>query len=368
MTGFVQRLAAALADASTPSANLVFSPASISIALAMIRDGAAGATADQIDELLIGVDPVGAARALRGLARAVPTADADAEIVVSAVNALFAQRDYEIGQPFLQRLDSNHDCAVHLMDFSADPERSRVEINAVIDDRTGHRIPELLPRGAISPETRLSVVNTISLEAAWRFPFAAALTADAPFTCLGGAKNDVPTMHLVAALPYATGDGWRAIELPYRPGSASLLIVLPDVGRSVGTAMEIVTAPSFSTRARLAVSLPRFAITTSVLLADSLRALGMTNAFDLATADFRAITTSEPLCIGEVAHQANISVDEKGTEASAATAVAMVGMGRAPEPPIEFCVDRPFVFALRHIDSETILFVGHVGDPTSPNV
>ncbi len=366
MTGFVERLYASLAAATASSANLVFSPASISIALAMVRDGAAGDTADQIDELLIGPDRGGPERggperALRVLRRASPTAEAD--LMLSAVNALFVQRGYEIDPRFLSRLVSEHDCSVQPMDFSADPERSRLEINAFVDDRTRHRIAELLPRGVIDSETRLTVVNTIHLEAAWRFPFTAALTADAPFAGLGGAVRDVPTMHLVAGLPYATGDGWRAVELPYRRGSTSLLIILPDVGRSVHTVVGAVTAASTRTPSRIALSLPRFAITTSVLLSEPLRVLGMTNAFDLATADFRGITTSEPMCIGEVAHQANITVDEEGTEATAATAIAMAGLGRATEPPIEFCVDRPFVFAVGHVDSGTILFVGHVGDP-----
>lgn len=176
-------------------------------------------------------------------------------------------------------------------------------------------------------------------------------------------------MPLATQRPRSTssGDGRRAIELPYLTESANLLIVLPDLGQTVRKAMEGAAAPATHTRARVKVSLPRFAITTSVLLSDSLRALGMTNAFDLATADFRKITASEPMCIGDVAHQANITVDEEGTEASAATAVAMAGMGRATEPPIAFCVDRPFVFALRHADSGTVLFAGHVGDPTSPD-
>ena len=361
MTGFVERLYASLAAATAASANLVFSPASISIALAMVRDGAAGATADQIDELLISADHGGAEQALRVLGPTSPTAEAD--LMLSAVNALFVQRGYEIEPRFLSRLVSEHDCSVQLMDFSADPELSRLGINAYVDDRTRHRIAELLPRGVIDPETRLTIVNTISFEATWRFPFTAALTADAPFAVLGGAVRDVPTMHLVAGLPYATGDGWRAIELPYRTGSTSLLIVLPDVGRNVRTAIAAVTAASNRTPTRIALSLPRFAIATSVLLSESLRALGMTDAFDVATADFRGITTSEPMCIGEVAHQSNITVDEEGTEASASTAIAMAGLGRAPEPPIEFCVDRPFVFAVRHADSGTIFFVGHVGDP-----
>ena len=353
-------LYSALASAQHEPANLVFSPASISMTLAMAREGAAGTTSAQLDSLLGTGEGSELTRSVRALTTSVETGGLELAIV----NSMFVQRGYELGIRFVDTLRSRYDTMPQLVDYAADPENARTRINAWVDEATRHRIATLVPRGAVDGDTRLTLVNAIYMKARWQFPFAASATKDAEFTCADGVVRSVPTMRLVAGLAYAAGDGWRAVSLPYLPGSLSMLIVVPDSGRSLESAVTVAASATPTDWARVAVSLPRFDIGTAVSLVRPLRELGLRDAFDLATANFSGITTAEPMCIGDVVHQANITVDEAGTEAAAATALAMAGSGPAPEPPIEFRVDHPFAFAVRDANSSTPLFLGHIGNPT----
>jgi len=355
---FALDLYGALAADSQPS-NLVFSPASIAIALAMAREGADGATAAQIDAVLPIDDRAALIQSVHGL-----TALDDTDLALAIVNSMFVQRGYEIGRHFVDTMRSRYDATPEIVDYAADSERARQRINAWVADATTQRITQLLPGGAVDRDTRLTLVNAIYMKARWRFPFPAAATGDADFTCADGAVRSVPTMRLVAGLPFAAGDGWRCVSLPYLPGRLSMQIVVPDAGMPMATAIAVAASIVTTDSARVAVSLPRFELETATSLVAPLRELGVVDAFQLDTADFSGITTTEPMCIGEVVHQANITVDEEGTEAAAATAFAMAGSGLPTEQPIDFRVDRPFVFAVSDRDTGTVLFLGHVADPT----
>ena len=357
MNGFPRDLYATLA-ATTTQPNFVFSPASVALALAMAREGAAGTTAGQIDSLL----PAMERAALSASARAL-SAPTDPDLALSIVNSMFVQRGYELGPRFVEALRSQHDTTPELVDYAADPERARARINAWVDDVTRHRIGALLPAGSIDADTRLTLVNAVYMKARWRFPFTTGATADADFTCADGAVRRVPTMRLVAGLAFTVGHGWRCVSLPYLPGSLTMVIVVPDAGVSMERAVEVATTVQPTERARIALSMPRFEIETAAALAQPLRELGMSDAFALATADFSGITIAEPMCIGEVVHQANITVDEAGTEAAAATASAMTGSGMPVDPPVELRVDRPFAFAVREAHGDAVLFLGRVGEP-----
>ena len=228
------------------------------------------------------------------------------------------------------------------------------------------RIPELLAKGVISPDTLLTLVDAIYLKAAWETPFPEKATSDGTFTRLDGSTVTVPFMHLVSGLGYASGAGWRAVELPYVGGTLAMTLILPDdpaafvAGLDGTTLSEVVSG---LTPAQVTLALPRFSAETKVELSEVLQALGMPTAFDGA-ADFSGITTAADLEISAVVHQANIDVDEKGTVAAAATAVVM----RETSIPGELqtvVFDRPFLFALRDVPTGAVLFLGRVGDPTA---
>ena len=165
MSRFAGDLSGALAGAD-PGANLVFSPASVALALAMVGEGAAGTTAAQIDALLPHNDRAELTRAVRAL-----TSAADLHLTLAIVNAMFVQRGYRLGQHFVDTLQSTYETTPQLTDYAADPERARRGINAWVDEITRHRIGALLPAGAIDVDTRLTLVNAIYMKARWQFPF-----------------------------------------------------------------------------------------------------------------------------------------------------------------------------------------------------
>jgi len=245
-------------------------------------------------------------------------------------------------------------------------EGARRLINGWVDEQTEQRIPELLAPGILDALTRLVLVNAIYLKAPWEVAFPEASTKPGPFTLPDGSTVDVPMMSVAESFAYAEGAGWRAVELPYVGEALALTIIVPDdfadfEGRLGADTFALVTAALAPHQVDLAM--PRFETETKADLADLLIALGMPLAFDPFMADFSGITTEEQLFISNVIHQANISVDEKGTEAAAATAVVMRTTS-APGERVELRVDRPFLFVLRDVPTGAVLFLGRIIDPS----
>ena len=353
--------------------NLVFSPASIAVALSMTLAGAKAMTATQMDTVLHVADPAALPPSMNALTtglgeRTKSIKGPDGKIVdvtLAIANSLWAQKDMSFDAAFLDLLASQYDAGLQLVDYKKDPEAARVLINAWVDDMTKHRIKDLIPKGALTAQSRLTLVNAVYMKAPWSTPFSKPSTAPASFTTTAGATVTVPTMHVDSHFNYSKGSGWKAVELPYVGGDLSMLIVVPDSGGGASlddAAAALPTLTSGSTSQQIKLSLPKFDIETATGLADVLSTMGMPTAFSDA-ADFTGMTTSEHLSIGAVIHQANITVDEDGTEAAAATAVLMTA-GAIPAEPIDLTVDRPFVFAIRDNPTGAILFMGHIGDPS----
>ena len=368
-------LYAALAGES--EGNLVFSPASILLALAMVRAGAAGKTAAELDAVLHVDDPGAIHHALNGLTRALAArsgtfevAGEPVEVELSIANAVWGQESLTWQGAFLDVLAREYGAGVRLADFVADAEAARVAVNGWVGEETSGRIPELLTPGLVNALTRLVLVNAIYLRAPWATPFEPDATRPAPFTLLDGSTVEVPFMRRGDdAMAYARGDGWQAVELPYAGGELAMLVLLPDEGALVTVERELASglvdrAASALAPGDVVLSLPKWEVETRVELSRALAALGLITAFTDA-ADFTGMTLDEPLQIGFVVHQANITVDEAGTEAAAATAVGMETTA-APDPepePILVTVDRPFLYALRDRETGALLFLGRVTSP-----
>ena len=360
---------------SAGGGNTVFSPASISLALAMAELGAKGQTAAQMNAVLhgvvadggLGLNALSAALAARS-GSFKDSAGQDIELTLRIANAPFAQAGLALEPAFLDALASQFGAGLREVDYAADPEGARALINGWVKDETAGRIPELLAPGVISRYTKLTLVNAIYLKAPWETAFDKAGTAAAPFTRADGSVVSVPTMSGgEQATSYAAGPGWQAVELPYANGTLAMTIILPDnlasfVAGLDGAQFARITGSLVQRQVDL--SLPRFKVQTQVDLAKTLGSLGMPLAFIPGQADFTGITTEVPLNISAVIHQANISVDEQGTEAAAATAVVMVGLA-APAEPVTVKVDHPFLFAVRDLASGAVLFLGQVTDPSA---
>lgn len=356
------------------SANTVFSPASIALALGMARAGARGQTATEMDAVLHELAADDHAGWLNALDQALAgrsgtyrdMGENALEVALRIANAPFAQRDMPLEPSYLDALAARYGAGLRLVDYKTDTEGARQRINGWVADQTEGRIPELLVPGVLTPLSRLTLANAIYLKAPWLTAFPAESTADGAFTRPDGSTVTVPLMSLSESMRYAAGTGWRAVEVPYVGGSLAMTVIVPDDLAAFEQGMSAdglaaVTAALAETQVSLA--LPRFSIETKTELADVLAALGMPSAFDDARADFSGITTAEQLVISAVIHQANIDVDEKGTEAAAATAVVMRA-GAMPAEPVTLRVDRPFIYALRDLPTGAILFLGRVTDPS----
>jgi serine protease inhibitor len=369
-----------------PGRNLVISPASAALALAMARAGARGQTASQMDAVLRSLGSDASADWLNALDVALASrtgtfpnlgdpAGPELPVTLQIANAAFGQLGLQIEQAYLDALATRYGTGVDQVDYVRDPEAARQLINGWVASQTADRITQLLVEGDVTNLTRMVLVDAVYLKAPWARPFDPSSTKDGSFTLTDGSTISVPMMHLgpgdsvLAGVAAAGGAGWVAVELPYLGGQLSMTIIVPTdlatLRSSLGPGTLDGILAALATR-RVDLTMPRFQIDTRGDLADALRALGMTVPFS-DTADFSGITQQEPIKIGAVIQQADIAVDEKGTEATAATAVVMAGLAgpNTPPPPLVVRVDRPFLFLLRDVPTGTILFMGQVVDPSS---
>ena len=286
---------------------------------------------------------------------------------LSIVNASFAERSLSFEAPFLDTLAVNYGAGVYATDFRGKPEESRAHINEWVMDQTQDRIVDLLPDGSISIDTVMVLVNAIYFKASWYEVFQKERTADGVFHAPSGDVT-VPLMHASQQRKYAEGNGYRAVELPYIPTTVKMLFILPDDGSSPRSKAASVRASSPIYAASSKSAPPRSPCPASASaprsqLKPALEALGMPIAFAANDADFTGITTDLPIWIDEVYHQAFVALDEKGTEAAAATAVVLVGESAGPAPAT-ITLDRPFLFLIYDEPTGQILFLGRLTDPS----
>jgi serpin B len=360
--------------ALTSGGNGVVSPASIALALSMAQAGAAGETASQMDAVLHSAATAGDGNGLNSLDQVLAGLSGTFEtpgggsyqLTLSIANAPFAQHGLQLKEQFLDTLASKYGAGLRLVDFEADPAGACQLIDGWVSDQTAGRIPRLL--ASLDPTTRLVLVNAIYLKAPWQTPFDVKATEPASFTRPDGTQVSVPTMSLdLSEGSYASGPGWQAVELPYAGDTLAMTIVVPDDLAAFEGSLDAdrfaeVTAALQT--ANVDLTLPRFKIETKSDLSPTLEAMGMPLAFDPDRADFSGITAQEKLYVSAVIHQANVAVDEKGTEASAATAVVMAASAM-PARSVTLHVDRPFLFAIRATSTGAILFLGRVVDPSA---
>lgn len=356
--------------------NLFYSPYSISMALAMTYVGARGETAEQMADALHFTLPeerlhpafnaLGLELAERGKGPMVKEGDA---FRLNVVNALWGQAGYTFLPDFLDALAANYGAGMRLLDFRFAPEESRQTINEWVADQTEGKIENLIPPGAITDLTRLVLTNAIYFNATWLHTFDEANTAEGPFHLLGGTEVTVPMMHQTEYFNYTADDGYQAVELPYAGEDLSMVILLPAQGQfesfedELGAGRVDAIVQDLE-RENVKLTMPEFEFDSSFQLSGALAGLGMPIAFDAEQANFSGIADTDDLFIQEVVHKAFVSVDEEGTEAAAATGV-MMGITSAPPPPEEVAIDRPFIFMIRDVETEAILFAGRVLNPVS---
>ena len=365
--------------------NLVFSPASISIALAMTYAGAATTTATEMASALhFTLPPAQLHPAFNALDQTLTSRGQGflggdgGPMQVNITNAIWAEQTYTFRSDFLDTLAANYGAGVNLLDIVNAPDPSRLTINAWVADQTNNKIQDLLPAGSIDSLTRLVLTDAVYFNAAWDTPFDPTNTYDGSFALLDGSSVAVKFMKAElnsmngerSSLPAIQGTNYVAASLPYADQRLSLVLVVPDAGQFSqvessldATALGTLVAGLVSQPVSLA--LPRFKVETGTSLVKLLQTLGMTSAFIPGTADFSGMDGTHNLFISDVIHKAFIDVAEKGTEAAAATAVVIRPTG-APLPSVGLVInaDRPFLYFLRDQPTGAILFMGRVQDPS----
>ncbi len=357
-------------------ANQVYSPYSISLAFAMTYAGARGDTASQMADVLgytLSDNDLHSAFNQLDLDLAarpdqVDVSD-DERFELSIANALWGQEDYQFLPEFLDLLATRYGAGMRLVDFQGNPAQARKLINNWVSDQTQKRIKDIIPAGLPDPLTRLALVNAINFNATWQHQFEPNDTRQGTFYLLDGTESTVDMMGMEdgETFSYADGEGWQAIALPYKGGLAEMVIIMPDEGNFEAFDASLSAQVYDGVISSLAptmvyLDMPKFTFEASYGLSDALVDLGMTDAFDPGLADFSGMDGSRLLYIGDALHKAFIAVDEKGTEAAAATIVLMA-MSAMPLEGIHLTIDHPFFFVIRDVPTNTILFMGRVLNP-----
>lgn len=352
---------------SKPLENVVLSPHGVASILGMLLPGAHGETRKQVLSALR-YKKNGPYRMLKKLHKAL-TAKSNQDAVLIA-NALFTQEGFPLEGTFTATNKDNFQCESRSMDFS-NPDVAAEEINAWVNNKTKGHIPSLIKADMLDAAmTRLVAVNSIYFKGLWKSRFQPENTKMRPFNGGDGNVYKVPMMSQlsvfnigVASTPQ--GLKYKVIELPYHGGSISMLIVLPSeedtplsrVIPHISTATVHSWTSLMHTR-KVRLLIPKFTAEAKVDLEAPLSALGITDMFSQAKADFRHIS-AEPLYVSKALQKAKIEVNEDGTKAAAATTAILL----ARSSPPWVTVDRPFLFFIRHKPTGTILFMGQINQP-----
>jgi serpin B len=355
-----------------PSGNAVYSPDSLATVLAMAGAGARGATAAQIAETLHlpsakWIDTLGFLQGALALGQMEAAEGREDAPTLKFANGLFAQSGLPLQPGFLARLEDHFRSSVEPVDFAGDPAGALGAINSWTSEQTEGLIPQLFSE--LPAETRLVLADAAYLKAAWRYPFESYETRVRAFHRPSGVV-EAKFMNQARELPFGSGPGYRAVELPYRASDLSMLVVSPTEGSVGGLQRRLagngIAAIAKGLRRRpVELSLPRFHLRVSTELVAPLKKLGMTLPFSEA-ADFSGMVAGEPLRIGAVEQVADLAVGEEGTVASAATGLVTVPVSAKPELPeaIKFDVNHPFLVFLRDDDTGAVLFAARVVDPS----
>lgn len=349
--------------------NEFISPLSISAALAMTYAGAEGVTAEQMREALNYGSQRYEFHYLYGkMLDSLTKSDGDFEINIA--NAVWVQKSFPLLSDYIKTVRNEYKSESREMDFVKAPEKSRNTINDWVEEKTNERIKNLIPKGVIDAETRMILTNAVYFNAEWMNYFNEKLTRKEPFYSYGGKEDLCEMMYQRNHYAYSKTVDYEILEIPYKGDKYSMMILLPRTKLGLKDQIAKMNMDILDKHDQIKewedimVYMPKFKLETDYELKPALSALGMKEAFT-DNADFSGMTGNNDLKISSVIHKAFIEVDERKTEAAAATAVVMKMTAMAPVPtsPIEFRADHPFMFLIRHNESSVILFMGQVTNP-----
>ncbi|HEX2856697.1 MAG TPA: serpin family protein [Propionibacteriaceae bacterium] len=359
------------------AANPVVSPFSLAVVLGMLRNGAAGVTASELQRLF-GTTTAQLDAELNAVLQALDAVSARAKVAMSVADAGWAQRDFDLSRAFLEALATWFGVGMIPADFRADPDAARAGVNAWAAKSTRGLIDEILPPGLVDRLTRLVLGNAVYFKGRWKTSFDPARTAGGPFTGGAGQKLRAPLMHSTQRIRFAFGETWMGASVPFADPDLELVLVRPivrvtggwDSTRPLGTLAAVGGAAPFDRvlAAPLAtheLTMPKWRARFYRNLVGDLAALGVPTLVD-ERCDLSAVTDSHtPMTVTGVFHRAVFSVAEDGAEAAAVSGgVAGVTAAPADPDPVPTFTSALF-YALAHRPSRTLLFLGRLDDPTA---
>lgn len=349
-------------------ANVFFSPPSIHTAFSILYEGAGGRTALQISDAL-GISPDADAR--WGDARRAASALAgrgDSPAVTALSNALWIDDGFTLYDSYRGAARGAYGASVDTVDFSEAAGAAR-QINGRASDSTNGLIKEVVSAEGLNYKTAMVIASAAYFRGEWTLPFPAHATQEGPFTREDGSSARADFMTVRGGFDHTAYDGYQVLRIPYKGDRLSMLVVLPDGAAGLGGVTDGLSAGAVPAwlgdmeEQDMRVTIPKFTVETRYDLERTMGAMGVTDAFDPNAANLAGIGFHEDggfLYVSSAAHAARISVDETGTEAAAVTAITVE---RVSKPP-SFVADRPFMFLVYDGESETVLFMGSVADPS----
>jgi len=340
--------------------NLAMSPLSIGLAFGMLHAGATGRVREAIERLY--PFPPDASAALERLVTQVSRDFGDELPAVTVANGAFVADEFTLLADYAATLREHFAAVIASLPMRTDADGSRAAIDAWISERTRGLIERIIPEDLPREDTRLILVNTVYFKAKWELPFNGQATPR-PFLLEDGTESTADLMFEGGAFEFARSDAWDAVRLPYG-GGLEMLVVVPAAGRFAqvqerlaGSLIDDLDAAL--TPGQVFVGLPKFTAEAKVdLEAVITRGLGIHDLFGIEGLD----GIGPRLAVDAAIHAAKVIVDEDGTEAAAATVVAVRAMSM-PVYDAEIIADRPFIYAIRDTATKAVLFIGRFTDP-----
>ena len=347
--------------------NILFSPYSVAAVLAMLSEGAGGKTLEMMRSRMFLPDSDSLRRGYRDSVPALRTND---NFTLDTANTGFVMKRFQLLEEFKTILHENYHAGMTELDF-ADNEKAARMINDWVMTMTRDRIKDLIPADSLNAMTRLVLVNAIYFKADWQSKFDKVKTVDSPFWVSEEESKQVQMMRLTKEISFANLDelDCSVVELPYKGERIVMQILLPNKKTGVYELEDKLASSDLQSlfiegqfKVKVDVSLPRFKLSHSLPLSDSLQEMGMGNMFSPA-ADLSGIDGTRNLFVSKVLQKVFVEVNEEGSEAAAATGV-IVMMRSMPPRKQTFNVDHPFIFMIRDTLTGMLLFQGRVVDPS----
>lgn len=347
--------------------NVFFSPYSLSTAMAMLYAAAEGETKAQIQKtfyypLMDILNPNSAA-----LYNQFNKPNPDYKL--ATINDLWMQQRLTPTKSYVDAVQRYYGGQVTTLDFEGNPNPSRLIINKKIAQHTNQLIPELLPEGSIKPITVAVLTNAIYFKGDWEMPFEVQSTSEQPFYNYVGTSSNIKMMQLQEDFGYSEDKQVQIVQLPYKGEGLSMLVILPK-SKDKAAMQQLIQDLSADkikewnkslVTQEVNVHMPKFKLEASYQMKNLLTNMGMPRAFQKG-AGFNFFDNSLPIKIDDVYHKAVVIVDEKGTEAAAATGI-VADATAASAPPVMFKADHPLIFMIKDNKTDAILFLGQVNKP-----